>query len=200
MVKIDRFVVGALATNCYLLVCDQEAIVVDPGEGADMLTEEIARRNLQLRALWATHGHFDHLLAVPQLQLVFGVPLYLHTKDRFLANELAGRAGWWLKQKIELGVIREIREIGKGMKLTIGESEWDVLETPGHTPGGVCFWSKQEGVLLTGDTLFAQGVGRTDLSYSSPKALANSLKKLKKLPPQTRVLPGHGEETILKIH
>jgi len=192
----EKLEVGELQTNCYLLKDGEGgAVLIDPGGDPDYLAQVLSERNLKLLEIWATHGHFDHLLAAPQLQLIYQVPLFLHPKDLFLARDLGKRAEYWLKCKVLVEKLGEIREIKEGEKLKLGRRfEFLVMETPGHTPGGLCFWEKKEGLLFSGDTLFRDGVGRADFSYSRPAELQKSLKRIMKLPGGTRVLPGHGEE------
>jgi len=192
---IKKLVLGALATNCYL-VYDQkskEGIIVDPADEANFISEQLLRQQIKPVALVATHAHFDHLLAAWELQLAFNLPLLLHPRDLFLAKKMSSSASWWLGKKIIEKPPQRIEPLKS--KIIFGQTGLRVIVTPGHTPGSVCFYSPPH--LFTGDTLFAQGVGRSDFSYSSPQDLQNSLRKLSRLPPQTTIYPGHGQITTL---
>lgn len=204
--EILTFVLGELQTNCYILVNQntEQCIIIDPADDANFISEQILRLKLKPIAIVATHGHFDHILASYELQLAFSTPFYVHEKDLFLIKNLQKNASFWTKRII----VEKSPEIIKcfkteNLKDFIDFSDFTdfklkVIPTPGHTPGGICFYSLKEKILFTGDTLFNNGVGRTDLSYSSEKDLFASLKKLSKLPKETKIYPGHGENSTLK--
>lgn len=196
--NIHRLVVGELSTNCYLLTekKSRQALIIDPADAADFIETEISRLKLNPVAIIATHGHFDHNLAALELQLAYKIPYLIHEKDEFLLKNLTSSANYFLKTnekflppKVE-GNLKYALELGK-IKI-------EILPTPGHTPGSTCFYNKKTNFLLSGDTLFKDGIGRSDFSYSSEKDLINSLKQLIKLPKDCLVLPGHGEETTIK--
>ena len=144
----------------------------------------------------ATHGHFDHVLAAGELQMIFNIPFYIHQSDKFLLKEMNSSASFWLKQKINRPLPQNIKLIKKEFSLEFGGCRLKVIETSGHTPGSVCFLS--DGVIFSGDTLFKNGVGRTDFSYSDKTQLEKSLEKIFRLAPKTIVYPGHGETTAVK--
>jgi len=191
---IKTLLVGELQTNCYLVWDDKtkEGIIIDPADEANFISEQILSLKFKPVAIYATHGHFDHILASYELQLAFTIPFYIHPKDLFLVNNLTKNASFWTKRKIIEMPPKEVRpprgRTSKGI---------EILHTPGHTPGSVCLYFSNEGILFTGDTLFADGVGRTDLSYSSKIDLSASLEKIFKLPPKTKIYPGHGESSTL---
>ena len=211
--EIKTFILGELQTNCYILINQntEQCLIIDPADDANFISEQILRLKLKPAAIIATHGHFDHILASYELQLAFGIPFYIHEKDILLANNLQKNASFWTQRKIierapNNIVILSASEESTGdpspsLLASQGEAlrSWQarVMETPGHTPGSVCLFFPKDKVLFTGDTLFADGVGRTDLSYSSPSGLQKSLKKLSKLPPETKIYPGHGESSTL---
>jgi len=199
--KVVTFILGELQTNCYLVVDQntQQCLIIDPADEANFISEQILRQNLKPMAIIATHGHFDHILASYELQMAFGIPFYVHPKDLFLVNNLQKNASFWAKRKIvEKSPINiESLTLQTLQGHTLQKWQGRVVETPGHTPGSVCLYFPKDKTLFTGDTLFSNGVGRTDLSYSSPKDLQNSLKKLFKLPPETKIYPGHGESSSL---
>lgn len=194
--KIHTYSLGELQANCYLLENDGSAIIIDPADDASFLLEELQRKGLKLETLFATHGHFDHCGAGGEIQMSFDVPFYLHKKDQFLIERLESTAKYFLGYKPFIIPPKNITYI-PSKKFQVSSFELQVIETPGHTPGGVCYYFPDEQTIFTGDTLFAGAVGRTNLSYSSKKDLWNSLKKILALPEETIVYPGHGEFTYI---
>lgn len=209
--KIERLIVGQLQTNCYL-VWDEttgKAIVIDPGDDGDYIIRRIQDFHLKPKLILITHGHFDHVLAVPELKLAFGIPFLMHKADFFLLKRSKETAKFFTGIETDPPLLPnkfikegDLIKFGKeklrpDVKSGLAAFEIKVMETPGHSPGGVSFWSR--GVVFDGDTLFYQGIGRTDFSYGSEEDLLNSIKnKLFKLPDETIVYPGHGEETTIK--
>lgn len=193
--RIYTYPLGELQANCYLIENEGMGIMIDPADDGSFLLEELQRKNIELKALFLTHGHFDHCMAVGEIQMSLDVPLYLHKKDQFLIDRLENTAEHFLGYK---PIIIPPRNIGYiCSKLKIKNLKLQILETPGHTPGGVCYYFPEEKAIFTGDTLFAGAIGRTDLSYSSKKDLWSSLKLLLALPEETTVYPGHGESTYI---
>ncbi|KPJ70398.1 hypothetical protein AMJ51_02040 [Microgenomates bacterium DG_75] len=195
--KIERLVVGQLQTNCYL-VWDEEsrqAIIIDPGDDGDYIIRKVLDLQLGPKAIVATHGHVDHILAVTELKLAFRRPFWIHQGDLFLVRRMQASAKHWFG--IEVDPPPEIDKfIKEGELIKFGKEQLKVMETPGHSPGGVSLYGG--GVLFSGDTLFCRGVGRYDFSYASREDLFASIKnKLFKLPDETRVYPGHGPETTI---
>jgi glyoxylase-like metal-dependent hydrolase (beta-lactamase superfamily II) len=190
------FSVGPLNTNCYLLIsdADSQCLVIDPGGSAEMLASEIQRRNLKPQAIIATHGHFDHILAAHELQLAFKIPFMVQKNDQFLVKELQARAQHWISHQI----IEQSPTISSFLqaeqKIALGQEELQVILSPGHTPGGVCLVNEQEQLIFTGDTIFADGVGRTDLSYSSARDLKKSIANLRQNFAGYLAYPGHGKQ------
>jgi hydroxyacylglutathione hydrolase len=199
--KIKTLSLGQLATNGYLVweEKDQKALIIDPGDEGDFITQTILELKLKPQAILATHAHFDHVLAAFELQLNFKIPFYLHPKDVPILKYMVKSARYWLNLKNEPP--NPPPKVDKFLKdkdqIKLGQEFFRVIHTPGHTPGSVCFHQVKEKLLFAGDTLFKDGFGRTDLSGGSSKDLVKSLGKLAKLPAETRVLPGHGEETTL---
>ncbi len=197
MLTIQTLTVGDLETNCYLVSDSDECVVIDPGDDADFITETIINQKLKPIAIVLTHGHFDHVLGCLELKLNFNLPIYLHQADAKLYTSANRSALHWLKKKT-LKVPPIDYFIKAGDKINIGEESLTVIETPGHTPGSICLYDGNNN-LFTGDTLLAQGVGRTDFSYSKPLQLNESLAKLFLLPEITIVYPGHGEITTIAV-
>lgn len=195
--KIVKYSLGQLQANCYFLINGQDCLVIDPGDEANFILEQLQRQKLHLVGVMATHGHFDHIGAVGEIQLSFDVPLYIFEKDKFLVDRLKETAEYFLGNK--QGIIKPITvKYLTETKLKISNFEFQILKTPGHTPGSCCYYFKKEKVIFTGDTLFKNGIGRYDFSYCSKKDLKQSLEKIFKLPEETTVYPGHGEETSIK--
>ncbi len=193
--KIEILPLGQLQTNCYIAHCGGEAVIVDPADESEFIAEKIQRLNLKPLAILATHGHFDHILAAGELQMIFNVPFYIHPSDEFLLKEINKSANFWLKNKFNYPLPKETIELKNGFRFKFGDCELKIMETSGHTPGSVCFLS--DGVIFSGDTLFKNGVGRTDFSYSDKTQLEKSLEKIFRLAPETTVYPGHGEKTTI---
>jgi glyoxylase-like metal-dependent hydrolase (beta-lactamase superfamily II) len=193
--KIIKYYLGQLQANCYFLINGQDCLVIDPGDEASFILEQLQRQKLRLVSLMATHGHFDHIGAVGEIQLSFNVPLYILKEDQFLVDRVEETAKHFLGFTPVILPIKNIIYLNK--KLLIASfASLRVIKTPGHTPGGCCFYIKEENALFTGDTLFAEGVGRTDFSYSSKSNLNKSLKKIYKLK-DVIIYPGHGESTMI---
>ena len=198
--KIETLVVGQLATNCYLAICEEtnRTAIIDPGDDGEFIVQKILDLKLKPEFMAATHGHFDHILAATELKLAFGIPFYLHQKDLSILKRTRRTAEYFLG--ISVDPPPEVDKfIRGGDVLRFGKEKLAVIETPGHTPGGICLYNQK--ILFSGDTLFAEGqVGRTDLGGSSLEDLTNSIKtKLFVLPDETVVYPGHGEETTIKL-
>ncbi len=205
--QILRYSVGQLQTNCYLLVTDDKCLVIDPGDEGEFILEQIQIKKLKPLAILATHGHFDHVLAVGEIQASFDIPFYIHEKDLFLLKRVKETAEYFLKNKQIILPISNIRNLKIENLLQIENFKLKIFFTPGHTPGSVCYYlpaevesdATKEGlsIIFTGDTLFKDGIGRYDFFYSSKKDLDNSLKRILSLSKNTVVYSGHGEETTI---
>ncbi len=196
--QIETFILGALQTNCYLLSEERgtRAVIIDPADDGDFLNDELLRRGLTLEKIVLTHGHFDHCLGLLSLQSAWEVPVLMHFADQFLLEGAAASALHWLgvtsdpvpPATVDLAQLKEIELLGE---------KFQVIPTPGHTPGSVCLLHENEKILFSGDTIFAGGsVGRTDFAYSSSKDLHSSLQSLRELKERGfygQVYPGHGE-------
>ena len=183
--NLTTLTVGPIETNCYIIYNEdaKSALVIDPGDEAERILARLEALELRPAAILLTHGHFDHVEAVKALAEMTGAPVYLHPADLALPP--------WLTRPLP-----ETLPLSDGQRLSFDGMELEVLHTPGHTPGGVCFLWGREGVIFTGDTLFAGACGRTDLGGSWPQ-LAASLRRLAALEGSYSVYPGHGEPTDL---
>ncbi len=197
MLQVEAYSVGQLKTNCYLVFDSQtnQALVIDPGEAAEFLAEKISQKNLKLKYIVASHGHFDHVLAAGILKAIFNTPFLINRNDEKLLKKMNSSAGYWLGVDSQYPVAEIDHDLKEGVILRLGKHSLTVIETAGHTPGSVCLSSKN--ILFSGDTLFKDGIGRTDYSYSDKKQMIKSLDKLAALPPQTVCYPGHGPLTTI---
>jgi len=197
--EITTLTVGPLQTNCYLLTHPQtlKTIIIDPAEEADFITQEILQKKLKPILILLTHGHFDHVLGSLEIKLNFDIPLAIHPKDLSLYKQAPQSALHWTKQSSAPVPLPDIL-LSPKKPLPSPFSNLTIIPTPGHTQGGISIYSKEHNFLFSGDTLFKNGIGRTDFSYSDHSQIKKSLKTLLKLPSQTIVYPGHGEPTTIK--
>jgi hydroxyacylglutathione hydrolase len=197
MLNITTLILGELDTNCHLIWCDEtsETAIIDPADSGDFITEKILDLHLTPTAIILTHGHYDHCLACLELKLNFRIPILIHQDDLFLYQKANRSANYYGNFKSD-PLPPPDNFLKDKQIIDIGHEKLTVIHTPGHTPGSICLYSMP--YLFSGDTLFSDGVGRTDLSYSDPQKLQSSLKKLTKLPENTQFLSGHGESTYIK--
>ena len=194
---IKKYSLGQLQANCYFLIEDNNCLIIDPADDASFIIEELQRQQLNLVGMLATHGHFDHIGAVGEIQLSLNVPLYIFEEDQFLIDRLNETAKYFLG--FDPNFIKPITvEYLTDTKFKVKNLELKIIKTRGHSPGSCCFYFKEENALFTGDTLFKDAVGRTDLSYSSKDDLKKSLNEIFKLPKETIIYSGHGEDSILE--
>jgi glyoxylase-like metal-dependent hydrolase (beta-lactamase superfamily II) len=187
--NIITYPVGELQTNCYFIVDNNHCLIIDPGDSADFLLEEISRRNLTVDGILLTHGHFDHCMAAGELQLSLDISVFLNSKDAFLIDRLEKTARHFL-QHTPIVLKPLTQNIEKGQKIIEGFS-FEVIETPGHTPGGVSYFFEYESAVFSGDVVFQEGVGEYSHTYSNKKEIFASIEKIKKL--SCTIYPGHGE-------
>jgi len=202
MLHVKTLVVGQLQTNCYIIFDEtsRESIIIDPGDDASYIGEVVVSKKLTPIAILATHGHFDHVLSAFELQHTFDIPLYLHPKDEFLLTGMQKSAEYYLHISIIEPPPNPSKELQKNPSFRVGSSTFAILETPGHTPGGVCFYSQKDQICFTGDTVFAGGaIGDWRHTYSDKQALLSSVKKILSLPNETILYPGHGEQTTVAL-
>lgn len=193
----ESFPVGPFQCNCVILACEetQTAVVFDPGEEADEILDRLARHRLKVIFLLHTHAHLDHIGATDAVRAKTGAATGLHEEDLFLCENLHVQASLF---GLPMPPIPPIdRFLKHGDSFSFGREKVEVIHTPGHTPGSVSFYVPAFG-LLTGDTLFAGSVGRTDLWGGSYPTLIGSIqKRLLSFPDETAVYPGHGPRTTI---
>lgn len=195
---LDTFPVGPLQSNCTILGDEEtgQAIVVDPGDDAKRIHERLEKRGLKLQQILVTHAHLDHVGGAFQLKQLTGAPIYLNEKDLPLLDTIKEQAGWLGMRPPETAPPDEFLTDGRVVGLEKYPAQ--VLHTPGHTQGGVCLYFASLKLLIAGDTLFAGGIGRTDLPGGSYAQIINSIKtRLFTLPDETVVITGHGPSTTI---
>lgn len=194
--KIISYLLGQLKVNCYFLIKDNQCLIIDPADDGTFILEELQRRRLNLIGILATHGHFDHIMAVGEIQESINIPLYINEKDYFLVKRIKETAEYFLGFKQLILPIKNFKNLNNNLT-KISNFEFKIIETPGHTPGSISIYFPDEKIVFTGDTLFKGSIGRYDFSYSDKNLLKKSLKRLLKLPEETIVYPGHGEKTTI---
>lgn len=195
---IQVFPSGPFSTNAYVVACSytEEAAIIDPApDSASAIESFLLKKNLKLQKILLTHSHWDHIADVHQLKEKYQVPVSIHTLD---APNLQQPGVDTLPCWIEIRGVQPDVLLQEGMLVKIGELGFHVLHTPGHSPGGVCFFEPQQNILFSGDTLFKGTIGSLSLPTAQPPFMWPSLAKLAQLPPQTRVFPGHGPATTIE--
>lgn len=195
--KIERFVLGSLGTNCYLLINEEtkELIVVDPATCPEYLLSHVESKGYQPKAVLLTHGHFDHVMGIDGWVDKFDIPVYLHEEEK----EVLAKANLNLSYQFGKNYAYEdVKCLGSDEILELAGMSIRVIHTPGHTKGGCCYYIEADEVLISGDTLFLRSVGRSDFPTGNMRTLVNSVKeKLFCLPDTVTVYPGHDDSTCI---
>jgi len=190
--------VGLLQCNCSIFGDEQtkEAIVVDPGDDLDEIRAVLEKHGLRVKSIIVTHAHIDHVAGAAKLRAETGAAVYLNERDNMLLDMLEVQAAWLGMETPERTEVDMHAQ--DGTVLQLGSAEFQVRETPGHTPGSICIWIPQENKLVAGDTLFLDSVGRTDLPGGDGKKIIASIQgQLMNLPEEAVVIPGHGRSTTI---
>ena len=193
--KIDILPVAPLGANCVLLSDDsKDLIIVDPGGEIDKITQYIEAGQLIPRMILLTHGHFDHISAAHDLHIKYKAPVSIHKADENLLTRGPDSARYFGLPPFSVPKADSYLE--DGQEIAFGDAVIKVLHTPGHSAGSVSFYIPAKNMVLTGDTLFNEGIGRTDFQGSNPHAILDSIRlKLYSLNDNTVVYPGHGPAT-----
>ena len=195
-IKVGCLTLGLLENNTYFLHREGEydCILIDPAANGDHIVTRLREKGLEIKAIFLTHAHFDHMMGMEGVKLVCDAPVYGGKKDVLAFADPALNECGMINKSISVKLDHELSE---GDEITVGSMKCKVLETPGHTKGGVCYYFEDDGILFSGDTLFFESVGRTDFEGGSASDLKASLEKLFKLPDETKVYPGHHDFTTI---
>lgn len=204
--RIECCVLGMVSTNCYIVYEKQRegtgenselksGVIIDPGDNAPFILNKCRELGVEPKAVLLTHGHFDHILAAEDIRRTFHVPILASEKEMELLEEPDMNLSSTYEEAVSVAADRWLRD---GETLELLGKKWNVIHTPGHTAGCLCFYIKEEEVLFSGDTLFQESVGRTDLPTARPGEIIDSVvRKLFVLPEETRVYPGHGSNSTI---
>lgn len=203
MMTVRTFCVNPLQENCYV-VSDEtgQCAVIDCGAWYDQehkaISDYIARNNLVPVHLLCTHGHFDHVIGCSAMSESYGLKPEVHRGDEFLITGLEGQLRQMMGLTLTVDQPKVEHWLHDGERVSVGNHVLQVMHTPGHTPGGVVFWCKEDNLLFSGDTLFRMSVGRTDFEGGSWQQLLHSLSDvIAPLPDTTKVYTGHGPATTV---
>lgn len=196
-IKIGRIVVGSLQTNCYFVFREdcKQAVVVDPADRGEDIFRGLKNKGIDVAAIFLTHGHGDHIYGVKELRDVAGVKVYALDKEKEICESTRNNLSSMLGRACTVDVDEYLTD---GAEVEIGGVHFKVISTPGHTCGSCCYYVEETGILISGDTLFLESTGRTDFPTGSMSRIVRSIKeKLFVLPEETKVYPGHGDQTTI---
>jgi hydroxyacylglutathione hydrolase len=197
--EVRGVVVGLFRENCWVVGSRQrgEAIVIDPGDQPEDIQALARDMGVRITRVVASHAHIDHIMAVRPMVEATNAPFLLHESDLFIAESMPTVARMWLGHEVLPAPVPDFY-VEDGQDLEVAGVKLKILHTPGHTPGSVCLYAPEAGLLFSGDTLFRESIGRTDLPGGDTDTIVRSIAtRLYTLPPETRVLPGHMQETTI---
>ena len=195
--KIGRLMLGICQTNCYFVYQEgsTDVIFFDPADKGDYIYEKLQEKGLNVKGILLTHGHFDHIWGTNKLRELSGAPIYAYEAEKVLCEDAITNVSDQVGRPYTVVPDYYVKD---GEEITIAGMTCKVIATPGHTVGSCCYYFEEAGMLIAGDTLFQESVGRTDLATGSMSAIIHSVKdKLFLLPDETKVYPGHGECTSI---
>lgn len=194
---VESLTVGPIQTSIFLVGCAEtgDAVVVDGGGDTERLLETADTHDLQIREIWQTHAHIDHVAGLPSLKDRTDAPILLH-RDDFQLYEAAPQQGKMFGFEVD-PLPDPDRWVEEGERLQVGELEAEVLLLPGHSPGHVAFYFEDQSIIFSGDVLFRGSIGRVDLPGCDREAMKASLERISELPDETRVMCGHGPNTTI---
>lgn len=203
MIKVDSTILGMVSTNCYFVVNvdTKDTIIIDPADNYNAIKARIEANGYIPKAIFLTHGHFDHILAANEIKNKYGILIYSYKEEKDLAADPDNNLSTSFMGPFTLDIDVLLND---GEKINVGGMNCTVIHTPGHTCGSCCYYFEEDKVLISGDTLFYESVGRTDFPTGSTSTLVSSIKnKLFVLPDDVEVYPGHGSSTSIgyeKVH
>jgi len=189
---VETLEVGTYLTNCYLVHYDGLAIIIDPGDDHGRIINRIKNRKVNVKNIVLTHGHIDHIGALPEIKKFTGAPVLIHPGDAEMLTDAKANLSYYHQDEF----VAEAADgfISEEDTIDLGQFRFQVIHTPGHTPGGISLFT--DGIVFTGDALFQESIGRTDFPNGDYDTLIQAIKtKLLVLPDDTTVYPGHGPET-----
>ncbi len=188
---------GSFAANCYLLEDNGEVVIIDPSASAASILRKVQEMGAKPTAILLTHGHFDHIMSIDTLrQYCPDLPVYIHEGDApMLSDGQKNGFSLFFDQDKTYNPADKLLKAGDIIK--VGDATLEVIHTPGHSPGSVCYLCREDGILITGDTLFADNIGRCDLWGGSHTTIMESLKRLRGLDGSLTIYPGHGNDNKL---
>ncbi len=195
--KIGRLMLGICQTNCYFVYQEgsTDVIFFDPADKGDYIYEKLQEKGLNVKGILLTHGHFDHIWGTNKLRELSGAPIYAYEAEKVLCEDAITNVSDQVGRPYTVVPDYYVKD---GEEITIAGMTCKVIATPGHTVGSCCYYFEEAGMLIAGDTLFQESVGRTDLATGSMSAIIHSVKdKLFLLPDETKVYPGHGDVTSI---
>lgn len=195
--NIMSMILGPVGTNCYFLVNEdtKEAIIIDPADNASAIKQKLIQSGLEPVAILLTHGHFDHIMAAKEIAEEYSILIHAFYEEWDLLKDPSLNGAYLIRSKFTLNPHKELRA---NDLLHMAGIELLVIHTPGHTRGSVCFYHKESQTLISGDTLFKESVGRTDLPTGNSETIKKSIsERLFQLDDATKVYPGHGESTTI---
>ncbi|MCM1268064.1 MAG: MBL fold metallo-hydrolase [Bacteroidales bacterium] len=195
--KIGRLMLGICQTNCYFVYREgaSDVIFFDPADKGDYIYEKLQEKGFAVKAIFLTHAHFDHIWGANRLRELTGAPLYAYEAEKALCEDAVTNVSDQVGRPCTVIPDRYLKD---GEEIAVADMTCKLIATPGHTVGSCCYYFEEDGILIAGDTLFQDSVGRTDLATGSMSTLTRSVKeKLFVLPDETKVYPGHGESTTI---
>lgn len=196
--KVTTLILGKLGANCYIAMDDHHiGTVIDPGGNLEDLMETIQRKSIDVQAIILTHGHFDHMMAAAQLSENTKAPVYIHSLDQEMLKNPEPSLYTRVLSDEPFVPVSSAQLLKEEEVLKVGDMAFQILHTPGHSPGSVCLIC--DDVLFSGDTLFASSIGRSDFPGGDMNQLMRSLEKIKALDKDYTIYPGHGKPTSLEV-